>query len=91
MSAEELERAAKHRAAASQWCRSQAGASRGERQSREGWVRRKGAMRIGGDGVSISRKSIVRARGVCGMVCVVEAVEACGQKGRGAETRRKRS
>ena len=71
--------------------RSQAGASRGERQSREGWVRRKGAMRIGGDGVSISRKSIVRARGVCGMVCVVEAVEACGQKGRGAETRRKRS
>jgi hypothetical protein len=48
-------------------------------------------MRIGGDGVSISRKSIVRARGVCGMVCVVEAVEACGQKGRGAETRRKRS
>ena len=33
----------------------------------EGWERGKGAMRLGGDGVRISRKGIVRARGVCGM------------------------
>ena len=33
----------------------------------EGWVRGKGALRLGGDGVRISRKGIVRARGVYGM------------------------
>ena len=46
-------------------------------------VRGKGAMRLGGDGVRISRKGIVRARDVCGMA---EAAEACGHSS--AETPR---
>ena len=53
----------------------------------EGWVRGKGAMRLGGDGVRISRKGIVRARGVCGMECA-EAVEAWASSACGAETPR---
>ena len=42
-------RAAKHTGPSRQWCRSQTGASRGERQRREGWARGKGAMRLGGE------------------------------------------
>ena len=69
----------------------QADASRGERHRGEGWVRGKGAMRlIGGDGVRISRKGIVRARGVCGMECAEVAPRRLrrGHSACGAETPR---
>ena len=54
-------------------------------------MRGKGAMRlIGGDGVRISRKGIVRARGVCGMECAEVAPRRLrrGHSACGAETPR---
>ena len=45
----------------------------------EGWVRGKGELRLGGDGVRISRKGIVRARGVCAGWNVAEPGEAWAQ------------